>query len=323
MEDDLISVIICTKNRPELLLEAVDSVLAQTWRNWELIIVDDGSSESVEPLVSRHLKSQQAKFSFVRHEHSQGIAVARNVGVGNASGRYLYFLDDDDLLINHSLQILLQTLQEFSLGCVFHNIRPFGKDAASKADELVKANSKVLSGISIKQPRKGVYVFEKDLFEGLLLSVPLSFQRFLVTRELWGISGGMRPAAKMPEPEWVVKVALLGKCGLLLESLGLWRVDGQNIFSLKEDEHKIQSRVIDNMHSLVEFAENSEQVNAQEMRIIKQALCKAYFSLAWQYLEQNQRICALSALYHSALIQIGFEHFKLLVKLGLPKLEKS
>lgn len=320
VDDALISVIICTKNRPKLLLQSIDSVLAQTCQDWELVIVDDGSSQPIESLVTGHIAEHNVRFSCIRHEHSQGIAIARNTGVAKSSGRYLYFLDDDDLLTNNALQELLQTLQEFSLMCLFHNVKPFGKDADVKADELLRANSRILTAISIKKPRDGVCVFGHNLFERLLFTVPLSFQRFMVTRELWNTTGGMRPSAEMPEPEWAVKAALLGECGLILEPLGLWRVDGQNIFSLKKDEYKIQDRVVDNMQSLLHFAENSGQVNAKEKLLIKHSLGKAYFDLAWGCLGQNQRIRALAALCKSALIQYEFKHIKLLARLCLPKL---
>lgn len=86
----LFSVIIPTHDRLDLLLQAVESVRAQTLENWELIVVDDGSPTMPE------LPSDQ-RIRLLANEDSQGPAAARNRGLADVAGRYVAFLDDDDL----------------------------------------------------------------------------------------------------------------------------------------------------------------------------------------------------------------------------------
>ena len=88
----LVSVVIPTHNRREFLLEALRSVFAQTFSNYEILVVDDGSTDQTEEAV----KSLAKPISYVFKAHG-GAASARNCGIQGAAGRYVAFLDSDDL----------------------------------------------------------------------------------------------------------------------------------------------------------------------------------------------------------------------------------
>ncbi|MBA6412692.1 glycosyltransferase [Parahaliea sp. F7430] len=104
MTTPVYSVVIATRNRPKDLLRAVESVLAQTMRSFELLVVDDGSEQEVTELIAHSLESlsQQTdiEIRYLRlgcYPRGRGPAYARNVGSWCSSGQYLAFLDDDDL----------------------------------------------------------------------------------------------------------------------------------------------------------------------------------------------------------------------------------
>jgi len=88
----VVSVIIPTFNRWPMLGEAVNSVLAQSFDDFELIVVDDGSSDD----TAAELAKYGSRLQVVRTER-RGVSAARNIGVGRAMGRYIAFLDSDDL----------------------------------------------------------------------------------------------------------------------------------------------------------------------------------------------------------------------------------
>jgi glycosyltransferase involved in cell wall biosynthesis len=88
-----VSVIIPTYNRANVLSRAVKSVLNQVYRDFEIIVVDDGSTDNTEQ-VARAFDKQQVKY--VRHEKNMGPAAARNTGIGHATGKYIAFQDSDD-----------------------------------------------------------------------------------------------------------------------------------------------------------------------------------------------------------------------------------
>lgn len=89
----LVSVVIPTRNRAELLERAIKSVLLQTYNNWEIIIVDDNSTDDTKLVVE---KFNDDKIRYITLIGKTGGAAARNVGINNANGEYVAFLDDDD-----------------------------------------------------------------------------------------------------------------------------------------------------------------------------------------------------------------------------------
>jgi glycosyltransferase involved in cell wall biosynthesis len=101
----VITVVITTKNRMTLLLRAIDSVLNQTWRSLELIVVDDGSDL---PVVLPH---SDPRLRLIRNDTSRGLSEARNIGFRAASGEYLCMLDDDDWYLPHKLEQQLSFLR--------------------------------------------------------------------------------------------------------------------------------------------------------------------------------------------------------------------
>jgi glycosyltransferase involved in cell wall biosynthesis/SAM-dependent methyltransferase len=106
-ETALVSIVIPTYDHGAYLKEAVDSALAQTYRNVEVIVVDDGSTDAETPRVLGAI--QDPRVRVIRQQH-QGLASARNNGMGAARGDYLVFLDADDRLERHAAAILLYAL---------------------------------------------------------------------------------------------------------------------------------------------------------------------------------------------------------------------
>lgn len=91
---DKVSIITSTYNNAHFISQAIESVLAQTYDNWEMIIVDDGSSDGTEDVVKRFKDSRIHYFSL---KHSGTPAISRNIGIRHSSGEFIAFLDADDL----------------------------------------------------------------------------------------------------------------------------------------------------------------------------------------------------------------------------------
>ncbi len=106
MHDELVSIVIPTRDRNELLNRAVNSVLNQTYKNLEIIVVDDGSSL---PLM---IQSDDSRIRVVRNQNSKGNAAARNIGMRAAAGRYISLLDDDDYYFPHKIALQYKYLKD-------------------------------------------------------------------------------------------------------------------------------------------------------------------------------------------------------------------
>ncbi len=100
----LVSVIIPCYNQAHFLSEAIESVLSQTYRNFEIIVVDDGSSDNTFEVATRYLGVR-----YIRQEN-KGQGAARNTGLRESKGDYLVFLDSDDRLLPEALEIGINCL---------------------------------------------------------------------------------------------------------------------------------------------------------------------------------------------------------------------
>lgn len=106
--NDLISVIIPVYNVENYLIDCVVSVIKQTYRNIEIVIVDDGSTDTSSSICDRFAK----KFDNIKviHKPNGGLSDARNVGIENSCGKYLFFLDSDDIIQSDCLAELYEAL---------------------------------------------------------------------------------------------------------------------------------------------------------------------------------------------------------------------
>jgi glycosyltransferase involved in cell wall biosynthesis len=93
---NIVSIIVPCYKQAEFLPETLDSVLKQTYPNWECIIVNDGSPDNTEEIANIYLE-KDSRFKYVNQEN-KGLATARNVGIINSNGEYLLPLDADDLI---------------------------------------------------------------------------------------------------------------------------------------------------------------------------------------------------------------------------------
>lgn len=100
----LVSVVVPTHNRPQLLRRAIDSLVTQTHENLDIIVVDDGSRCDVGGILKSF---NDLRITFIRNETPRGACRARNIGIDAAKGQFITFLDDDDEFLPHRIERLL------------------------------------------------------------------------------------------------------------------------------------------------------------------------------------------------------------------------
>ena len=105
-----ISVITPTFNSACFLPDTIESVLTQTLQDWEMIIVDDGSTDNTQEVVARYLRSHPGKIKYFRQDNG-GTAQARNRAIRESKGEYLAFLDADDLWLPEKLAVQIPTME--------------------------------------------------------------------------------------------------------------------------------------------------------------------------------------------------------------------
>lgn len=117
MEERLVSIITPCYNGAKYISETIESVLKQTYTDWEMIIVDDGSKDNSAELVSEYLK-KDARIILLKQVNG-GSAKARNNGILNAKGRYIALLDADDIWHPDFLEKQIALLKEKNAVCVY------------------------------------------------------------------------------------------------------------------------------------------------------------------------------------------------------------
>jgi glycosyltransferase involved in cell wall biosynthesis len=121
MNVPLVSVVIPTYNYGHFLAEAIQSVLEQTFRDFEIIVVDDGSTDNTREVIEQFGDSVR-----YIHQNNQGVAVARNNGIKAARGQYIAFLDADDLWLPQKLQLQTALFEECPhVGLVYSTVYLF------------------------------------------------------------------------------------------------------------------------------------------------------------------------------------------------------
>lgn len=120
---ELISVVIPVYNVEEYLRECIDSVLKQTYETFEIILVDDGSTDASGAICDEYAK-KDARIQVI-HQKNQGLSGARNTGCTSANGKYVYFLDSDDWILPETLEELLVKAEQESAEAVFFDAYSF------------------------------------------------------------------------------------------------------------------------------------------------------------------------------------------------------
>lgn len=163
MAEPVISCIIPTFNRALLLKDAIESTLNQTFKNWELIIVDDGSTDETEKVVREYTR-KDSRIKFFRND-KKGQASARNYGLLRSNGKYIAFLDDDDVSLPHRFESQLK---------------------ASKNS----GNNFIVSGYQVRDRQTGKLMSEHKLeLRGAGAGFP---SRWLISKELLSQTDGFK-----------------------------------------------------------------------------------------------------------------------------------
>ncbi|MFA5038111.1 MAG: glycosyltransferase [Candidatus Omnitrophota bacterium] len=139
-----VSVIIPTYNCAKFLPDALDSVLKQTFQDFEIIVVDDGSTDNTRGLIKSYMDKHPGKINYV-YQENMGLACARNTAIRHSKGEYIAILDADDMFMPNRLEEEIQAFERNpGIGVVHANISWLSEEGGVLSTP--KRNKKVLSG---------------------------------------------------------------------------------------------------------------------------------------------------------------------------------
>lgn len=142
----IISIIIPVYNTGENLRTCIDSILNQTYKEFEILIINDGSTDNTKDICEEYNKQYSA--ITVLNQNNLGVSAARNKGIYNSKGTYLMFVDSDDWIEERSLEVIIKSLEEYNSDILmFGRINDYFKDGNLIKSSIIGINNTVHSKI--------------------------------------------------------------------------------------------------------------------------------------------------------------------------------
>ena len=131
--EDKVTVVTPTWNSSKYIRDTIESVQAQTYQNWEMIIVDDYSTDNTVDIV-KDIAKKDTRIRIIEQKNNQGAAVARNIAVQNSTGRYIAYLDSDDRWKQEKLAKQIKFMQDKDCGfsCTSYEVIDFAGKSLHK-----------------------------------------------------------------------------------------------------------------------------------------------------------------------------------------------
>ena len=181
--DGLVSIITPAFQAESTIEETIASVQQQTYPHWEMLIVDDRSPDETYTLVSR-LAQQDPRIRPLRHAENQGPSAARNTALSVAQGRYIAFLDSDDLWLPEKLELQLQFMREQSAALSFTQFRRISQHGERighliqiprriRYQNLLKNTAIATSTVVVDRQRTGAFRMTNAYYDDLVLWLEL------------------------------------------------------------------------------------------------------------------------------------------------------
>lgn len=271
-----VSVVVPTHNRPALLREALASIAAQTCTDWEVIVVDDGSTPPIDAAALEAIVG--GRLRLVRHDQPRGVAAARNSGFAAARGELIAQLDDDDRLAPEALSAATQALRDADVA--FIGVEAFGDEAEDVNRRQRSATRRTLRLANAPAGDADcVVAFDERLFAALLLGVPAAFQHPVFRRSVLDVVSPM-VNDHWPESAWAIEAAARRlRCVLVDRPLYQWRRDGQSYFSHAELASRMHEHDVEMKRAL--FERLQPVLQPEHRRLLRRALGNALFDRCW------------------------------------------
>jgi glycosyltransferase involved in cell wall biosynthesis len=213
MNHELISVILPTYKRCQILNKAVDSVINQTYKNWELIIIDNNSNDGTEELIKNYYNN---KIFFLKINNFGSIAKSRNYGIKKSRGKYLAFLDSDDYWTKNKLEICLNFIND-KVDLIYHDLEIIGQKKS-----FFKNN--ILNSRKLNKP-----IFDDLLFNGNAINLSSVIVRKNLLEQIDGMKETLEIATCEDYNTWLRVAKLTEKFFYLPKTLGYYLIHNQNI----------------------------------------------------------------------------------------------
>ncbi len=283
-----ISVVIPTYNRAKVVGEAIESVLAQTYKDFELVVLDDGSTDETRNRVQPYLVDSRVRYFY---QENAGVSAARNAGVKIASGEFVSFLDSDDLWKPNMLESVVMFIERHpGMQAIFTDLEAYrGGKFIPSTIRCTEIFSKLLADASYPD---SFVIDKRDMFLILLQEVPVKPTSFIILREAFERVGGFDTTYVSGEDwEFYLRLSKYVDFGYIDMSLAVLRVteNSLHLMEMELDLLGVLGFLLDTKKTLDDDVEALEAVRSG----IKDTAIR----LSWYYINTNRKVDAIRACF--------------------------
>ncbi|OQX79584.1 MAG: hypothetical protein B6D56_06745 [Candidatus Omnitrophica bacterium 4484_70.1] len=274
-----LSILLLTYNHEKFIAQCVQSVLAQTFSDWEMIVVDDGSSDHTVEIIKKYVKKDK-RVKWILHKNNYGIEklyLSHNEALERARGKFITVLEGDDFWPDYRLKLQIQSFRKKEIVlCHGHSI-------------WVQNNKCLLHRCRFVSDIRRNFPLGSALKAFLLGFNPLNAQTVMVRKETLLKIRGFRQVPSLylvDYPTWM-EMALLGEFAFVNQPLGYWRRHSSQITKIyKENLRKGFIRAIEEF-----IHQNREKLDSLPVNLekyIKYYGYNAYFYLCKIYIQRKE-----------------------------------
>jgi len=221
MNNDLVSIITPSYNSEKFISKTIESVLSQTYQKWEMIIVDDCSSDNSNEIIKEYIKKDE-RIRLIKLEKNSGPAVARNRAIKEAKGRYIAFLDSDDLWLPDKLKKQIKFMEKNNLSFTY------------SAYKLINEEDKEL----------GIFIPKEEIkYEDLLKTNYIGCLTAIYDSEKLGKLYMPNILKRQDYGLWLKILKQIKKTKAILEPLAIYRIRKKSVSSNKIKAAKYQWKI--------------------------------------------------------------------------------
>lgn len=216
-----VTIIMPSYDSEKFIIESVESVLAQTYSKWELIIVDDCSPDDSNRIITKYVDND-SRIKLIKLQKNSGPAIARNMAIETANGRYIAFLDSDDVWLPNKLEKQIKFMQDNDLAFTYSSYKLVGEDN----EDL---------GLFITKDKISYFDMLKTCSVGCLTAIydtekiGKQYMPLILKRQDYGL--------------WLKILKLIGKTMGILEPLATYRIRKNSVSSNKVKAAKYQWKI--------------------------------------------------------------------------------
>jgi glycosyltransferase involved in cell wall biosynthesis len=288
-----VSVVIPTYNRGRVVGEAIESVLAQTYRNLEVIVVNDGSSDDTEDRVRR---LADPRVRYLKRPHA-GVAAARNAGIAVSTGQLISFLDSDDLWKPDKLECEVAFLTRYpEAHAVFGDLEKV--DGVARVPSFMRTTAVFSKRLAPTADLDGLLLSRAEMYRCLLEEVPVKTAALTMRREALERAGRFDESWSSSEDwEFLLRFARTGRFGYIDRPLAVIRISLDSLHRVDKEWGALA------MLRLLSREKSSGQDRATRASA-RRGISTLVKHLSWYYLESGRRAAA-AAVYVRGFLGTG------------------